>query len=64
MGAKVGERLKQTLDVKKLEHGGAFAAGNDESVHGVQFGGSADFNRLGAGSLQSLAMRFKIALQG
>jgi hypothetical protein len=50
--------------VQQLEHGGAFAAGNDQGVYGVEIGGGAHEDGLRAQVRQGAGVRFEIALQG
>ena len=58
------ERFGQVFLIEQLEHGGAFAAGDDQAVALFQVGNGAHFDGMAAGALDGFAMRFEIALEG
>ena len=63
-GGELAQRLGQVFDLEQLEHGGAFAAGHDEAVAGVQLLRGADFDGASSGALHGFAVSVKIALEG
>ena len=62
--AKLNEWLDHAFSVQQLEHGGAFAAGHDQAVAGVQLLSRADFDSAASGPLHGFAVSVEIALQG
>ncbi len=62
--AEALERFGQPFLIEQLQHGGAFAAGDDQAVAALQVGNGAHFDGVAAGPLDRFAMRFEVALQG
>src|ERR1051326_2480560 len=61
--AELDEGLDHAFGGQQLEHGGAFATGNDEAVQIFEVGRGAGKHGLGAGTGYRPAVRFEIALQ-
>src|SRR5581483_6443733 len=62
--AKLPQGPGQALHIEKLQHRSALAAGDDESVAGLEFLSRADFHGTPASALHCFAMRLEIALEG
>src|ERR1017187_5310997 len=60
--AELGHGVEQAVEAHELEHGGAFAAGDDEGIERAEIGGLADVDGLGAGALDGCAVRRKVPL--
>src|ERR1039458_3165473 len=62
-GAELGDGFKKSVEAHEFEHGGAFAAGDDEAIERVEVGRLADVDGLGAGAFKGCAVRRKVPLQ-
>lgn len=63
LGREVAEGSGELLHVKEFEHGGAFAARDDEAVAGVHLRCGADFEGARASVFNCLAVCFEVALE-
>jgi hypothetical protein len=64
LGAEFAEGLEEVALFKEFEHGGGFAAGEDEGVDGGELFGVADFGGLGAGLGKGEGVGGVVALDG
>jgi hypothetical protein len=58
------QRLLEIHVIEELEHGGALAPGDYETVEVVELVGGADLNGFGTGAREGALVGFEIALQG
>ena len=58
------ERFGEPFLIEQLQHGSAFAAGDDQAVALLQVGSGAHFDGVAAGAVDRFAMRFEVALEG
>jgi hypothetical protein len=57
-------RVEQVEDLQEAAHRGGLPAGDDEAVHGVEFGGAAHRDRPRARGLERAHVVDHVALQG
>ena len=57
------QRLTQLVEVQQLGHRGAFAAGDDEGVDGIEIAGESHLDRVRAKAAQRELMLKEVALQ-
>ncbi len=62
--AKVGQWLEQIFSIEQLQHGGAFAARNNQPVKTREVSRGTNVHGLSAGAFHGFTMGFEITLQG
>ena len=63
LAAESGQRLHQVFLEQQLQHGGAFAAGDNQAIDASEVTGRAHFDCRSSDALYRLPVRVKIALQ-
>ncbi len=58
------KRFEKVHHIQEFEHGGAFAAWDDEAIDGIQLFGGADFHRVAARVFDGFRVCVEVPLQG